>query len=138
VRGHFADLVGVPLGALITVVFDDGTQHDFAVTNVELALKPEVVTNGVFGSSGEPVLRLVTCGGEYERELRSYRSNVIVTAVSGCDSSPQRELTRTSHQGESGRGPEGARVLRADGPGECAAGGVVEVDGGDGDVLDPL
>jgi hypothetical protein len=81
VRGHFADLVGVPLGALITVVFDDGTQHDFAVTNVELALKPEVVTNGVFGSSGEPVLRLVTCGGEYERELRSYRSNVIVTAV---------------------------------------------------------
>jgi hypothetical protein len=44
-------------------------------------LKPEVVTNGVFDSGGEPVLRLVTCGGEYERELHSYRSNVIVTAA---------------------------------------------------------
>jgi hypothetical protein len=74
-------LVDVPLGASITVVFDDGTQHDFAVTNIELALKPEVVTNGVFDSGGEPVLRLVTCGGEYERELHSYRSNVIVTAA---------------------------------------------------------
>ena len=43
--------------------------------------KPAVSVNGVFDRDGERLLRLVTCGGEFEEEVRSYRSNVIVTAV---------------------------------------------------------
>ena len=43
--------------------------------------KPAVSVNGVFAHDGERLLRLVTCGGEFEKKVRSYRSNVVVTAI---------------------------------------------------------
>ena len=61
--------------------FDDGAQRSFRVTTVELVPKPAVSVNGVFARDGARVLRLVTCGGEFDDEVNSYRSNVVVTAV---------------------------------------------------------
>jgi sortase (surface protein transpeptidase) len=81
VTGLFADLAGVPVGAEVRVVFDDGAQRVFRVTAVELVPKPAVSVNGVFARDGARVLRLVTCGGEFDDEVNSYRSNVVVTAV---------------------------------------------------------
>ena len=37
-------------------------------------------TEAVFGPSPEPLLRLITCGGTFDRSRRSYRDNVVVTA----------------------------------------------------------
>jgi hypothetical protein len=34
----------------------------------------------VFGPAPDPVLRLITCGGRFDRARRSYVDNVIVTA----------------------------------------------------------
>jgi hypothetical protein len=34
----------------------------------------------VFGPSPDPILRLITCGGSFDRSQRSYRDNVVVTA----------------------------------------------------------
>ena len=31
--------------------------------------------------TGEPVLQLITCGGTFNPEARSYEANVVVTAV---------------------------------------------------------
>ena len=79
--GIFARLDEIPLGATITVVYDDGSQQDFIASSVELVPKPAVAVNGTFAREGERLLRLVTCGGEFEAEVRSYRSNVVVTAI---------------------------------------------------------
>ncbi len=81
VNGLFARLAETPVGASITVVYDDGSEQAFIVSAVELLPKPAVSVNGVFAREGERLLRLVTCGGEFEEEVRSYRSNVVVTAV---------------------------------------------------------
>jgi hypothetical protein len=81
VNGLFAGLAETPIGATITVVYDDGSEQAFTVSTVELVPKPAVSFNGVFARDGERLLRLVTCGGEFEEAARSYRSNVIVTAV---------------------------------------------------------
>jgi len=79
--GIFARLDKTPVGATITVVYDDGSQQDFIVSAVDLVDKPAVAVNGTFAREGERLLRLVTCGGEFEKAVRSYRSNVVVTAV---------------------------------------------------------
>ena len=79
--GIFARLDETPLGATITVVYDDGSQRDFIVSAVELVPKPAVAVDGIFAREGEPLLRLITCGGEFEKAVRSYRSNVVVTAI---------------------------------------------------------
>jgi hypothetical protein len=81
VEGIFADLAGTPVGATFSVDYDDGSQRTFVVRSVELVDKPAVAVNGVFARDGESVLRLVTCGGEFDSSTRHYRSNVIVTAV---------------------------------------------------------
>ena len=78
--GIFAKLDKIPVGATITVVYDDGSQQDFVVSAVELVSKPAVAVDGIL-REGEPVLRLITCGGEFEKAVRSYRSNVVVTAI---------------------------------------------------------
>jgi hypothetical protein len=80
-NGIFAKLDKTPVGATITVVYDDGSQQDFIVSSVELVDKPAVAVNGTFAREGERLLRLVTCGGEFEKAVRSYRSNVVVTAI---------------------------------------------------------
>ena len=35
----------------------------------------------LFRKSGDPVLRLITCGGTFDREQLSYKGNLVVTAV---------------------------------------------------------
>ncbi len=81
VSGLFADLAATPIGAEVTVGYDDGSEQSFVVSSVELVPKPAVSVNGVFARGGARVLRLVTCGGEFDDAESSYRSNVVVTAV---------------------------------------------------------
>jgi hypothetical protein len=66
---------------VVLLTLNDGSEQAFTVSTVELVPKPAVSFNGVFARDGERLLRLVTCGGEFEEAARSYRSNVIVTAV---------------------------------------------------------
>ncbi|MET0459202.1 MAG: class F sortase [Ilumatobacteraceae bacterium] len=81
VEGIFADLAETPVGTTFSVGYEDGTERAFVVRSVDLVDKPAVAVNGVFARDGESVLRLVTCGGEFDSSTRHYRSNVIVTAV---------------------------------------------------------
>ncbi|MET0144046.1 MAG: class F sortase [Ilumatobacteraceae bacterium] len=81
VEGVFSDLADMPVGATFTVTYDDDSQRAFVVRTVELVDKPAVAVDGTFAKDGETVLRLVTCGGEFDSSTRHYRSNVIVTAV---------------------------------------------------------
>ncbi|MGY1636843.1 class F sortase [Geodermatophilus sp. SYSU D00742] len=67
-------------GDAIHVKRSDGRGVDFAVDSVRTYPKTEFPTQAVYGPSAEPVLRLVTCGGTFDEEGRSYLSNVVVFA----------------------------------------------------------
>ena len=81
VLGTFRDLAEAPVGGTVSVGYDDGSSRTFAIVAVELVDKPAAAVNGTFASDGDPVLRLVTCGGEFDDAVNRYRSNVVVTAI---------------------------------------------------------
>jgi sortase (surface protein transpeptidase) len=58
----------------------DGTTVQFAVEGSAQYPKRAFPTEAVFGPSPDPLLRLITCGGSFDRSRRSYRDNVVVTA----------------------------------------------------------
>jgi sortase (surface protein transpeptidase) len=59
----------------------DGTTARFTVTAVDRYPKDRFPTEQVYGSTPLPELRLITCGGEFDHDARSYRDNVVVSAV---------------------------------------------------------
>lgn len=80
----FYRLKEVGPGALIQVDYSDATVT-FAVTRSGSFAKSAFPTAEVYGPTTGRELRLVTCGGSFDRKARSYRSNVVVwaTAVGG-------------------------------------------------------
>jgi sortase (surface protein transpeptidase) len=59
----------------------DGTTARFTVTEVDRYPKDEFPTEQVYGPTPRAELRLITCGGEFDPDARSYRDNVVVSAV---------------------------------------------------------
>jgi sortase (surface protein transpeptidase) len=68
-------------GDEVLVDRDDGTTARFVVTGVGRYAKDDFPTAAVYGPTPRAELRLVTCGGEFDRDRRSYTDNVVVTAV---------------------------------------------------------
>jgi Sortase domain len=59
----------------------DGTAARFTVTAVDRYPKDEFPTDQVYGPTPRPELRLITCGGDFDPDARSYRDNVVVSAA---------------------------------------------------------
>lgn len=78
--GVFVDLDEMELGSLIQVQYDDGSTADFVAVAKEQYDKNELPKDNIFDRSGEPQLVLITCGGDFNREVRSYEDNVVVYA----------------------------------------------------------
>ena len=78
--GVFFHLDRLRMGDPIDVDFDDGTTLTFVVSHAERVPKGELDFDSIFSTSGEPLLRLVTCGGGFNRTSRSYEDNVVITA----------------------------------------------------------
>jgi hypothetical protein len=78
--GIFAGLKRLQPGQVIRVRRADGSLVTFAVREVKEYAKRDFPTEQVYRGDGTPTLRLVTCGGEFDRGSRSYRSNVVVFA----------------------------------------------------------
>jgi hypothetical protein len=55
----------------------------FTVTSTAWYPKKKFPTDRVYGPTPDRQLRLITCGGVYDRSLRSYRDNLVVYAVAG-------------------------------------------------------
>ncbi len=68
-------------GAEVLVDRADGTTARFAVTGVGRYPKRDFPTESVYGPTPRAELRLVTCGGEFDRPRRSYLDNVVVFAL---------------------------------------------------------
>lgn len=57
----------------------DGVVVRFTVDTVTVVAKPDFPTRAVYGLTGAPALRLITCGGAYT-QAEGYNGNVIVFA----------------------------------------------------------
>lgn len=77
----FARLGELAPGDEIGVGLDDGTSVTYVVTRTDSYPKTDFPTQQVYGPAPAPVLRLITCGGTFDREVRSYEDNVVVYAA---------------------------------------------------------
>jgi sortase (surface protein transpeptidase) len=88
--GHVDSAHGGPsvfyrLGALrphdrIRVTRADGTVAVFAVDDVQRFAKAAFPTSLVYGNTSNAALRLITCGGPFDRHTGHYLDNVVVRA----------------------------------------------------------
>ena len=67
-------------GDTIRVLRADGDWLAFEVTGAERHAKASFPTEAVFGPVTGPVLRVITCGGAFDRSSGHYLDNVVVTA----------------------------------------------------------
>ena len=77
----FFDLDELAPGDAIHVDRRDGTTVSYTVERTEQHAKDAFPTQAVYGPTDHPVLRLVTCGGDFDRDQRSYDDNIIVFAT---------------------------------------------------------
>jgi Sortase domain len=67
-------------GDTVQVERADGTRLRFEVEDARRYPKTSFPTAAVFGPAPWAALRLVTCGGDFDRSARSYRDNLVVFA----------------------------------------------------------
>ena len=77
----FAGIAGLRAGARVLVTRADRSSVAFRVTRVEQRRRSRFPVKAVYWPTLRPELRLVTCGGKYDRARGGYQSNVIVFAV---------------------------------------------------------
>jgi sortase (surface protein transpeptidase) len=89
IEGHVDNYQGAAvffrLGALrpgdsIDVTLANGTTAVFRVTGVRQYAKTRYPAKAIYGATGFPALRLITCGGTFDYTTRSYLSSTVVFA----------------------------------------------------------
>jgi sortase (surface protein transpeptidase) len=79
--GVFFRLSSLRPGDRVYVRRADGTLAVFKVTVVRQFAKDSFPTSAVYGAVPDSELRLITCGGTFDPQLRSYLSNTVVYAI---------------------------------------------------------
>jgi hypothetical protein len=77
----FFRLREVVVGDQVEVIRADGTVGRFTVTRVARYPKTAFPTEQVYGPTPDAELRLITCGGRFDRAARSYTDDVVVFAA---------------------------------------------------------
>lgn len=78
--GVFYDLKNLGTGDTIEITRADGTIAVFTVDSVQDVPKAQFPTQQVYGNLDHAGLRLITCGGVFDDQARSYEDNIIVFA----------------------------------------------------------
>ena len=78
--GVFSKLDQVKPGDQVFVTRKDGSSLEFSVTRIDQYPKRAFPTRQVYGPTDRAELRLITCGGTFDRATGSYRSNTVVYA----------------------------------------------------------
>ncbi|QKG20905.1 peptidase c60 sortase a and b [Actinomadura verrucosospora] len=78
--GVFYRLGALRPGRRIEVVRQDGSAPAFRVDRIQRVDKDKFPTGSVYGTEGGPELRLITCGGRFDRKSGHYVDNIIVYA----------------------------------------------------------
>ncbi|MGM1028427.1 MAG: class F sortase [Actinomycetota bacterium] len=84
-----SDIGAAPMASVLRAVEGDpveiatasGALLDYRITSIEQVSKDELRLDALFARDGEHVVRLVTCGGEWDAAAGAYEDNIVVTAV---------------------------------------------------------
>lgn len=76
----FYRLAELSAGDAVRVRYPGGTSAVFTVDGIEQHPKDAFPTERVYGDTAGPELRLITCGGVFDRSAAAHRDNVIVYA----------------------------------------------------------
>jgi hypothetical protein len=79
--GPFAQLGRVEPGEQIEVTLDDGSVRRYEVTERAVYGKLELPRERLWRNTGDETLVLITCGGDFNPDIRRYRENIVVYAV---------------------------------------------------------
>jgi len=79
VDGVFRHLEDLKPGDRVEVSYDDGSTSAFLVESITEYDK-QSLPDGLFAKDGPAKLALITCGGAFNRQLRSYESNTVAIA----------------------------------------------------------
>lgn len=79
-RGALYHLRDLQVGEIIEVDLDDGSVQRWLVTELIQYPKDVLPLTEVFTWAGPPRLVVITCGGEFDRTVRSYSDNIVVYA----------------------------------------------------------
>ena len=85
----------------------------FTVTRVARYAKGAFPTAEVYGPTPDAELRLITCGGAFDRAARSYRDNLVVYAAllpsGGCSRARQQAVCQCRRQSAAESVSQGSR-----------------------------
>ena len=85
--GVFFSLSELAPGDDILVEREDGSTAAFHVRSVQQFPKEAFPTDAVYADLDHAGLRLITCGGSFDQQARSYRDNIVVFAdLAGAES----------------------------------------------------
>lgn len=76
----FARLKTIKAGTTVDITRADGTVVTFKVDSVDTFSKANFPDDRVYADTPSPQLRLITCGGAYDRKKKDYEANVVVFA----------------------------------------------------------
>ncbi|OAH09646.1 class F sortase [Streptomyces jeddahensis] len=76
----FMGLSELKPGNRVDITRADGSVAYFKVDSVETFSKAEFPNDRVYDDTPDPELRLITCGGDYDRAAQDYEDNVVVFA----------------------------------------------------------
>ncbi len=76
----FWNLSTLTAGTTVDVARDDGVTATFTVDTAEVFSKDNFPDDRVYGKTPDAQLRLITCGGAYDRGKKDYTANVVVFA----------------------------------------------------------
>ncbi|MEV0091771.1 class F sortase [Streptomyces sp. NPDC050738] len=81
-RAVFYGLSSARPGEKVRVTGVDGTVAEFTIDDVQVVQRDHFDPQKVYGAHkrGRAELRLITCGGTYDREEEAYSANVVVSA----------------------------------------------------------
>lgn len=77
-KGIFYRLHELTKGAKVQIGRKDGSVATFVVNKVKQIPKKEFPTKEVYGNTSDAQIRLITCGGAFDRAKHSYLDNTIV------------------------------------------------------------
>lgn len=81
-RAVFYNLSSAEAGTEVRVTRNDGTVAAFTVEDVEVLQRDGFDPDQAYGprNDGRAELRIITCGGDFDREQGNYTANVVVSA----------------------------------------------------------
>ena len=79
--GPFYRLGSLDPGAHVEVRLDDDTVRTYEVVERTMYDKDSLPRDRIWRTTGDETLVLITCGGDFNPEIRRYRQNIVVYAV---------------------------------------------------------